>query len=116
MSESGHHLFSVARGGVFGFVRDAESGDIALTYSDPGVPRQFPAQPRPLETAPLWWNSRDDRLLALAGRSNFSFALPEDGSSLLARSEIAVRGRELLFDWRTEPGVVSPDGRQFLCR
>lgn len=66
-----------------------------------------------LRRAHLWWNTRHDRLFALTGGHSNSFALPDDGSSLLSHSEIAWSAGASIFAGVELPGAGSPDGQYF---
>ena len=113
MSGDGHYLFGTTKGGVVAFVRDDATGDLALAHHAPAWPGENPANTDRLHQAFLWWNSDHDRLLAHPVGRSYSFALPDDGSRLLARNEIGVRPDDFVFVGSAYPGVGSPDGRHF---
>ena len=101
MGNDGHYLFSSSDNGIFAFLRDPESGDLALAHRTPAT----------VETTgyweSLWWNSRDDRLLVADLEGAYSIALPENGASLAA-SEVDLQGGGTTH-FRTS--ALSPDGR-----
>ncbi len=112
MSDDGNYLFSSAYGGVFAFVRDKETGEIALAHGALGGPDEGTLTPDRLQRARLWWNARDSRLLAQTSADFLSYALPEDGSNLLSRNEITVDG-EKPNSGGGYRGAASPDGRHY---
>ena len=101
MSDDGHYLFSSSDSGIFAFLRDPESGDLALAHRSPPT----------VETTgyweSLWWSSRDDWLLVADLEGAYSIALPENGASLAA-SEVNLHGGGTTH-FRTS--ALSPDGR-----
>ena len=114
MSDDGSYLFSSSSGGVGAFARNAKTGEVALTYPSPVWPGTRADAPDHLQQAFLWWNSDHGRLLAHPVGTSYSFALPEDGSSLLTRDEISVRSDDdFVFGGAAYPGVGSPDGLHF---
>ena len=113
MSDDGNYLFSSSIGGVGAFVRDAETGEVALALRSPAWPDRHADAPDPLDQAFLWWNSGQGRLVAHPVGTSYSFGLPDDGSSLLTREEIILRPDEFVFEGDAYPGVGSPDGLHF---
>ena len=113
MSNDGGHVFSSTEGGLFAFSRDAGSGNIELAYRVPAAPEGDTLDRDLLRRAHLWWNTRHDRLFALTRTQNYSFALPDDGSSLLQHSEIVRNGGAGVFHGVEFPGVGSSDGEYF---
>ena len=102
-SDDGHYIFSSSESGIFAFVRDPDSGDLALVYRTPTT----------METSgtdeTLWWSARDDRLLVVDTQGAYSVALPENGTSLSPSKITLHGGDETLF----RPSGLSPDGRHF---
>ena len=113
MSEDGNYLFSSSDRGLFAFLRDTETGELALAYAAPTGSDRGTLSPEALQSAHLWWNARDDRLLTLTSGESYSFALPEDGSSLLSHSEMTLNGGVPSYIWGTLPGAGSSDGQHF---
>ena len=101
MSDDGHYLFSSSANGIFAFLRDTESGDLALAYRTPATVEMSG------HFENLWWNSRDDRLIVTDEKVTYSFALPEEGI-WLSPSTVTLQGGDSAF-FRTS--VISPDGR-----
>ena len=101
ISDDGHYLFSSSANGIFAFLRDPESGELALAYRTPAT----------VETSGhfenLWWNARDDRLLVADDRATYSIALPEEGAWLTS-TEVTLNGGDSAFFTTSE---LSPDGR-----
>ena len=113
ISDDGYYLFSTSDRGVFAFSRDSETGEIAPVHHEPtGLDSDAPTR-NMLKRARLWWNSRDDRLIALMAGASYSYELPEDGLDLLTRSDVSVDGGVRLFDPFANPGVGSSDGQYF---
>ena len=113
MSGDGGHVFSFTEGGLFAFSRDAETGGIELVYRWPEAQDLNTLDRDLLRRSHMWWNTRHDRLFALSNWRNYSFALPDDGSSLLSHSEIASDARANLFVGGEFPAAGSPDGQYF---
>ena len=116
LDHEGHYLFSTAYGGFMAFLRDPESGDLALAHRATAGANESSYRLEGLLRAHLWWNPRDNRLLALYGNRNFSFSLPTDGSAMLAQSEMTLDGGGPPFDFGSapsHPGAGSPDGQYF---
>ena len=101
MSDDGHYLFSSSDGGIFAFLRDPESGDLALAHRTP------PTVEISGYWEDAWWNARDDRLLVMDSEGAQSVALPENGASLSVIRINQNGGSETHF--RTSG--LSPDGR-----
>ena len=110
----GHYLFSTVYGGFMAYLRDPESGDLALAHRatvEPNLPRYDLER---LFRAHVWWNPRDHRLLALTRQRHIGYSLPEDGSQELVQSEVTLQGGVPPFDYSgTHPGAGSPDGHYF---
>ena len=113
MSDDGTYLFSSSEERLLGFLRDIETGDLSLAYDfladgsnqDVSVPIDVH----------LWWNPHHDRLIA-ANRipSSYSFALPDDGASVLSYQRIDFLGDDDdIHNFGRGPGAGSPDGRYF---
>ena len=113
MSDDGKYLFSSSEKRLLAFLRDIETGDLSLAYDfladgsneDVSVPVD----------AHLWWNPRDDRLIA-ANRlsSSYSFALPDEGSPGLSHQRMDFLGDDdNIHNFGRGPGAGSPDGRYF---
>ena len=100
-SDDGHYLFSSSANGIFAFLRDPESGDLALAYRTPASIEMSG------HFENLWWNSRDHRLLVTDEEVVYSFALPEEGAWLSAAKVILHGGDGAFFT----TSVLSPDGR-----
>ncbi len=121
ISDDGYYLFSTSRAGIFTFVRDPETGELALAYRPPPWPGlepatddlAFPAHAPILSRVQLQWNARDDRLLALSELGNYSFALPDDGSKLLSQREVIVNGDEIRAGTHVDLNMLGPDGQYF---
>ena len=113
MSHDGNFVFASSDRGLFGFLRDTDTGELALAYRASARPEQNSGIFNGLQLAHLWWNDRDDRLLALTDGQSYSFALPEDESSLLTHSEITLHGAENVFSSLPAEGAGSPDGQHF---
>lgn len=113
MSDDGDYVFSSSEQGVFAFSRDAESGNIKLAYKLPTAADEDTLNRNLLRRAHLWWNNRLDRLFALSRLQSNSFALPDDGSSLLLHSEIARHGGADVLGDIEFPGAGSSDGQFF---
>ena len=111
VSDDGNYLFSSAYGGVFAFLRDPETGDIALAYRGLAPPDRTASEAQLLNRAFLWWNARDDRVLALTLSGPYGFALPEGGSTSLSYSEIVVQGGDLKVLDTWDSVASSPDGQ-----
>ena len=111
MSDDGNYLFSSAYGGVFAFLRDPESGDIALAYRGLAPPDRTASEARSLQRAYLWWNAGHDRLFALTGNGHHGFSLPAEGSTSLPRSEIIVQGGDIQIGSGLVAVASGPDGR-----
>ncbi len=113
VSDDGNYLFSSAYGGIYAFMRDPLTGGIALAWR--GLPPTDPTATgaRLSQRAYLWWNARDDRVLALTQSAAHGFALPEAGSTSMSYSEIVVQEGDLgVLDAR-DSVTTSPDGRYF---
>ena len=113
MSVEGDYLFSSSNGGVFAFLRDSESGSVALALGAPTGPDESTGMRNRLQHGRLWWNARENRLIVQTRQEGFSYALPEDGSSLLSRSEISVLGGQRPYSGDEDPGGGSPDGQHY---
>ena len=101
ISDDGRYLFSTSASGIFAFLRDAESGDLALAFRTPATVELSG------NFENLWWNPRDDRLLVTDSEAAYSFALPEQGD-LLSPSRVSLQGGDSAFFTTSELG---PDGR-----
>ena len=101
ISDDGHYLFSSSANGIFAFLRDAESGELALAYRTPATVEMSG------HFENLWWNSRDDRLLVTDEKATYSIALPVEGPWLSA-SNVTLQGGDRAFFTTSE---LSPDGR-----
>ena len=113
VSDDGKYLFSTSEKRLLGFLRDIETGDLSLAYHFPADGSNEDVQV-PID-AHLWWNPLHDRLIA-ANRlsSSFSFALPDDGSSVLAHQRMDFLGDDDdIHNSGRGPGAGSPDGRYF---
>ena len=110
ISDDGNYLFSSAHGGVFAFLRDPERGEIALAYRAPEPPGRTSSEAQSLRRAHLWWNAGHGRLFALTENGHHGFALPEEGSTSLPRSELVVGG-DLQIRSDTVSVASRPDGR-----
>ena len=113
-SEDGRYLFSTSEGRLLGFLRDTESGELALAYSftESGSNRD---DETPVD-AHLWWNPGHDRLIAAyRPSSSYSFALPEEGSATFTRQSIDFSGAPAAAEpfLGRGPGAGSPDGSYF---
>ena len=88
MTDDGMHLFSTAEGQLLGFVRDGESGELALAYSASTEENRETLNPDSLRpnSHVLWWSPREGTLYTLTwcGAWN-SFALPDAGTTLDVR-------------------------------
>ena len=73
ISDDGHYLFSSSANGIFAFLRDPESGELALAYRTPATVEMSG------HFENLWWNSRDDRLLVSDETGAYSISLPMEG-------------------------------------
>ena len=111
ISDDGNYLFSSAHGGVFAFLRDPERGEIALAYRALEPPDRTSSEVQSLRRAHLWWNAGHDRLLALTENGPHGFALPEEGSTSLPRSEIVVAGGDLQIRSDTVSVASRPGSR-----
>ena len=110
-SDDGNYLFSSAYGGIYAFMRDPLTGEIALAWRGLPPSDRNTSVARSLQRAYLWWNAGDDRVLALTQVAVHGFALPEAGSTSMAYSEIVVREGDLgvLDTW--DSVASSPDGQ-----
>ncbi len=111
VSEDGEYLFSTAQNGIFAFRRDTGKGTISLVGRSEMGARNSEA----LETAHLWWNSRQGRLMALVSGTDLSFKIPENGLPLLSHSRITAEPGSLgeHYWWNAYRGAGSDDGRYF---
>ena len=114
VSEDGEYLFSTAQNGIFAFRRNTGEGTISLAWRNEMGTDDGPDS-NALEGAHLWWNSRQDRLIALMNREAFSFKIPENGLPLLSHSRItAAPGSLDPSVWvNSYRGAGSDDGRYF---
>ena len=113
VSDDGQYLFSSSENRLLAFLRDIETGDLSLAYDFPADGSNEDVQV-PID-AHLWWNPSLDRLIA-ANRlsSTYSFALPDDGSSVLPHQRMDFLGDDDNIDnFGRGPGAGSPDGRYF---
>ena len=101
MSDDGLYVFSSSANGVFAFLRDSESGELALAHRTPATVEMSG------HFENLWWNARDDRLLVTDERAVYSIGLPEEGPWLTA-TEVSLLGGDRAFFTTSE---LSPDGR-----
>ena len=110
-SDDGHYLFSSASGGIYAFMRDSQTGEIALAWRGLPPSDRNTSVARSLQRAHLWWNAGAGRVLALTQVAVHGFALPEAGSTSMSYSEIVVREGDLgvLDTW--DSVASSPDGQ-----
>ena len=101
ISDDGHYLFSSSANGIFAFLRDPESGELALAHRTPATVEMSG------HFENLWWNARDDRLLVTDERAVYSIGLPE-GGALLTATKVTLHGGDLAFFTTSE---LSADGR-----
>ncbi|MCZ0954476.1 MAG: leucine-rich repeat domain-containing protein, partial [Rhodospirillaceae bacterium] len=92
MTDDGMYLFSTAKGQLLGFVRDGDSGELALAYrasADSNRETLDPSRLRP-DSHALWWSPVNETLFALTlCGAPYSFALPDAGTTLdVRRTEI----------------------------
>ena len=113
MSEDGGYLFSTSDSGLFAMRRDSETKALTLAWRLETDAGQGLSNLDVLQHAHLWWNPREDRLVALHGSNNFSIALPNDGSSSLSLADITLRGTDPEFPRGPFLGEGSLDGRHF---
>lgn len=100
ISDDGHHLFSSSANGVFAFLRDPESGGLALAHRTPATVEMSG------HFENLWWNARHARLLVTDERAVYSIGLPEEGAWLTS-TEVTLNGADSAFFTTSE---LSPDG------
>ena len=100
ISDDGHYLFSSSANGIFAFMRDPESGELALAHRTPATVEMSG------HFENLWWNARDDRLLVTDERAVYSIALPEEGAWLTS-TKVTLLGADSAFFTTSE---LSPDG------
>ncbi len=112
ISDDGNYLFSSAFGAVFAFMRDPLTGELALALRGLAPPERTTSEAQALQRAFLWWNAAHERLFALSDNARHGFALPEDGSTSLPRSEIVVQGADLRI--RSDTATVASSDGQFL--
>ena len=97
MTDDGMYLFSTAEGELLGFVRDGESGELALAYRASAESNRATLDPGSLhpDSHALWWSPLNETLFALdwCGAS-YSLALPDAGTTLDVRriEEIDISG------------------------
>lgn len=114
LNSDGKFLASTADNGIFVFRRDEIAEKLELAYGneeDSQLSSHF------LESAQLWWNSRQSRLFAVSGGAGYSFAFSDDGSSVMSWERIAgYPGRHLSNTHiGNKRGEGSSDGRFFFA-
>ena len=88
MTDNGMFLFSTVEGQLLGFVRDGESGELALAYRASTEENRETLDPDSLrpDSHVLWWSPSNETLFAVAWcDTSYSFALPDDGTTLNVR-------------------------------
>ena len=88
MTDDGMYLFSTTDSQLYAFVRDAESGELALAYRTSSEENRDAHYPVNLGSAShtLWWSPLNETLFALAWcGASYSFALPDVGTTLDVR-------------------------------
>ena len=113
VSDDGKYLFSTSEKQLLAFQRDIETGDLSLAYHFPADGSNQDVE-LPID-AHLWWNPSLDRLIAANGLSStYSFAVPDDGSSVLSHQRMDFQGDDdYSNNFGRGPVAGSPDGRYF---
>lgn len=109
ISDDGQYLFSTAERQVYAFLRDPESGEIAVAHIAASESNEDALSRSTLKQHLLWWNPLHDRLFAIRPDSGQSFAVPDTGSSLTYR-RVDVDSPPTPH-WSYIPTVGAPDGR-----
>jgi len=87
-TDDGMYLFSISEGQLHGFVRDGESGELALVYLASAESNRDTLDPDTLrpDSHTLWWSPQNETLFALDWCDpSYSFALPDAGTTLDVR-------------------------------
>ena len=109
VSDDGQYLFNSATRQLHAFLRDPESGEIALAHIAASESNQDTFVRSDLKDHQLWWNPLHDRLFAFRPLSGHSFAVPDEGS-LLNHQSVEIDASPTNH-WRYAPTVGAPDGR-----
>ncbi len=113
MTDDGMYLFSTTDSQLYAFVRDPQSGELALAYRTSSEENRDALYPINLGSAShaLWWSPLNETLFALAWcGASYSFALPDAGTTLDVRriEEIGFPGSRSCGD---PTAVGDRDGR-----
>lgn len=114
MSDDGNYLFSAADGGLFAFLRDTGSGELALAYRMSSESDRDTPNFGLIGDSTLWWNSHHERLFAMERiNAPFSFGLPDTGTSLIYGEVTIIDPANTGLSGGAFPGAGSPDGRHY---
>ncbi|MCY3732053.1 MAG: hypothetical protein OXF98_12000, partial [Rhodospirillaceae bacterium] len=113
MTDDGMYLFSIAEGQLYAFVRDAESGELALAHRASAEGNRDTLDPGDLRSSShtLLWSRQNETLFALTlCGASYGFALPGAGTTLDVRriEEIDITGSKSCGG---PPAVGDRDGR-----
>ena len=109
VSDDGQYLFNTATRQLHAFLRDPESGEIALAHIAASESNQDTFVRSDLKDHQLWWNPLHNRLFAFRPLSGHSFAVPDEGS-LLNHQSVEIDASPTNH-WQYAPTVGAPDGR-----
>lgn len=114
VSDDGHYLFSAADGGLFAFLRDTGSGELALAYRVSSESDRDTPDFGFIGNSNLWWNSHHERLFVMERcDAPFSLGLPETGTSLIYREVTIIDPANSTISCGVIPGAGSSDGRHY---
>ena len=115
MSDDGHYLFSSSDRGLYAFLRDNATGEIALARRANADSDQDMRNFRFLRNSSLWWSSRYERLFAMhLCFAPSSFGLAESDSSSLVHERVNLLELEQgQSSCEYLPGVGDSDGKYY---
>ncbi len=114
-SEDGGLIFTTAENGIFAFRSDpgADFLELALRTDESSSEVSYPYD---LNNAYLWWNSQHKRLMVLLReQDSFSLEIPDEDSTRLMDSRIAVESENGSEGWDGSLFLGSENGRFFFA-